>query len=45
MKFNTEDTKNTNITPIYRDNKKLVFTKVIKIPSWMAWVQKPSGLI
>jgi hypothetical protein len=24
---------------------KKVFTKVIKMPSWMAWVQRPSGLI
>ena len=21
------------------------YTKVIKMPSWMAWVQRPSGLI
>ncbi len=22
-----------------------MYTKVIKMPSWMAWVQRPSGLI
>jgi len=22
-----------------------VYTEVIKMPSWMAWVQRPSGLV
>jgi len=44
----TEDTnvKHTNIATIYNDNKKWdVCTKVIKMPSLMAWVQRRSGLI
>jgi hypothetical protein len=26
-------------------NNKKIFTDVIKAPSWMAWVQRPGGLI
>jgi hypothetical protein len=44
----TEDTKvkHKNIATIYNDNKKWdVCTKVIKMPSLMARVQRQSGLI
>jgi hypothetical protein len=32
-------------TTIYVEYLKNVFTKFIKIPSWEAWVERPSGLI
>jgi hypothetical protein len=47
IKSITEDTKvkHTNIATICNDNySKKVFTKVIKMPSWKVWVQRPSGL-
>jgi len=38
--------QNTQILQLFTQTiKQTVFTKSIKIPSWKAWVQRPSGLI
>ncbi len=33
------------LQPFTKISKQKVFTKVIKMPRWKAWVQRPSGLI